>query len=177
MEKKIAVLESLKVAHHKEVIRFKFNLERMQEDKESIVNTIIKLILDKTVYRSQLQYDKDDAKANTVLLNNVNTADPEIIWKCLIQFTATWKPGAEKSYTMKIGSLYGFELFVKRHREIYYDKGMFEYHYKKILFAESKERGIKYLWNQGHISIDNPKIAARYFINAIDRVDFLKAKY
>lgn len=54
---------------------------------------------------------------------------------------------------------------------------MFEYHYKNILFAESKESGIKYLWNQGHINIDNPKIAARYFINAIDRVDALKEKY
>ena len=31
--------------------------------------------------------------------------------------------------------------------------------------------------NQGHINIDNPRIAARYFINAIDRVDALKEKY
>ena len=54
---------------------------------------------------------------------------------------------------------------------------MFEYHYKNILFAESIESGIKYLWNQGHINIDNPKIAARYFINAIDRVEALKEKY
>lgn len=54
---------------------------------------------------------------------------------------------------------------------------MFEYHYKNILFAESKESGIKYLWNQGHINIDNPRIAARYFINAIDRVEALKEKY
>jgi len=78
---------------------------------------------------------------------------------------------------MKIGSLYSFELFVRRQRETYDDKGMFEYHYKNILFAESKESGIKYLWNQGHINIDNPRIAARYFINAIDRVEALKAKY
>ena len=54
---------------------------------------------------------------------------------------------------------------------------MFEYHYKNIHFAENKESGIKYLWNQGHINFDNPKIAARYFINAIDRVDALREKY
>ena len=78
---------------------------------------------------------------------------------------------------MKIGSLYGFELFVRRQRETYDDKGLFEYHYKNILFAESKDSGIKYLWNQGHINIDNPRIASRYFINAIDRVDALKEKY
>ncbi|MGF2414476.1 MAG: helicase-related protein, partial [Ferruginibacter sp.] len=177
MEKKIAVLESLKVAHHKEVIRSKFHLESMQEDKESTLNTINKLTLDETAYRSQLQFDKEGAKANPVLLNDVNSADPEIIGKYLIQLTATWKPGAEESDTMKIGSLYGFELFVRRQRETYDDKGMFEYHYKNILFAESKESGIKYLWNQGHINIDNSKIAARYFINAIDRVEALKEKY
>jgi hypothetical protein len=31
-----------------------------------------------------------------------------------------------------------------------------------MLFAESKQSGIKYLWNQRHINIDNPKIAAMY---------------
>jgi hypothetical protein len=177
MEKKIAVLESLKVAHHKEVIRSKFHLENMQTDKESTLNTINKLTIDETAYRSQLQFDKEGAKANPVLLNDVSSADPEIIGKYLIQLSATWKPGAEESDTMKIGSLYGFELFVRRQRETYENKGMFEYHYKNILFAESKESSIKYLWNQGHINIDNPKIAARYFINAIDRVEALKEKY
>lgn len=36
---------------------------------------------------------------------------------------------------------------------------------------------MKYSWNQGHINTDNPKIAARYFLNAIDRVTGLKEKY
>ena len=177
MEKKIAVLESLKIAHHKEVIRSKFQLESMQTDKESTLKTINKLTIDETSYRSQLQFDKEGTKLNPVLLNNVCSADPEIIGKYLINVSATWKPDAEESDTMKIGSLYGFELFIRRQRETYDDKGMFEYHYKNILFAESKESGIKYLWNQGHINIDNPKIAARYFINAIDRVEALKEKY
>jgi hypothetical protein len=54
---------------------------------------------------------------------------------------------------------------------------MFEYRYQNIFYAESAASGIKYSWNQGHINIDNPKIAARYFLNAIDRVDSLKEKY
>ena len=101
----------------------------------------------------------------------------EIIGKYLIQLCATWKPGVEENDTMKIGSLYGFELFVKCQRETYDDKVIFEYHYKNILFAESKESCVKYSWNQGHINIDNPRISARYFINAIDRVVALKEKY
>lgn len=54
---------------------------------------------------------------------------------------------------------------------------MFEYRYQKVYYAESKKTGIKYTWNQGHINTDNPKIAARYFLNAIDRVESLKEKY
>ena len=138
MEKKIAVLESLKVAHHKEVIRSKFHLESMQLDKESTLNTINKLTLDETAYRSQLQFDKEGAKANPVLLNDVRSADPEIIGKYLIQLSVAWKPGHEESDTLKIGSLYGFELFVRRQRETYDDKRMFEYHYKNMLFAAIK---------------------------------------
>jgi len=86
MEKKIAVLESLKVAHHKEAIRSKFHLESMQADKESTLNTINKLTLDETAYRSQLQFDREGAKANFVLLNDASSADPEIIGKYLINF-------------------------------------------------------------------------------------------
>ncbi|HEX8331087.1 MAG TPA: hypothetical protein VF622_00625, partial [Segetibacter sp.] len=37
--------------------------------------------------------------------------------------------------------------------------------------------GIKYTYNQGHPNTDNPKLAARYFLNAIDRVEALKEKY
>src|SRR5665213_3458208 len=177
MEKKIAVLESLKVAHHKEVIRSKFQLESMQKDKESTLTTIDKLTLDATSYRNQLQFDKEGTKVNPVLLNDVSSADPEIIGKYLIQLSATWNPGYEENDIMKIGSLYGFELIIRRQQEAFDDKGMIEYHYKNILFAESKESGIKYLWNQGHINIDNPKIAGRYFLNAIDRVEALKEKY
>jgi HAMP domain-containing protein len=36
---------------------------------------------------------------------------------------------------------------------------------------------MKYSCNQGHININNPKLAARYFLNAIDRMESLKEKY
>ena len=52
MEKMIAVLESLKVAHHKEVIRSRFHLESMQADKESTLHTINKLTLYETAYKA-----------------------------------------------------------------------------------------------------------------------------
>ena len=107
-------MESPKVAHHKEVFRSRFHLESTQSDKESTLNTIYKLTIDETAHRSQLQFDDDGAKANPILLHDVSSTDPEIIGKYLIKVSATWKPGTEESDTMKIGSLYGFELFVRR---------------------------------------------------------------
>jgi len=175
MEKKIAVLESLKNAHHKEIIRSRFQLENLQRDKESVQNTLSKLTLDESNYKNNLQFDKDGTKINLIQLNDCNSADAETIGIYLIKLAATWKPN-EGDDTKQIGILYGFNLFIRNQKEAYEDKGLFEYRHQNIYYAESKG-GIKYSWNQGHINIDNPKIAARYFLNSIDRVEALKEKY
>ncbi len=177
MEKKIAVLESLRNAHHKEVIRSRFQLENLQSDKEKTIQTLDKLMLDEINYKNQLQYDKDGAKLNPIQLDSFNSADAEAIGVFLIRLSANWKPNFSEDGTQKIGNLYGFDLFIRRQKETYEDKAMFEYRYQNIFYAEGKDSSIKYSWNQGHINIDNPKIAARYFLNAIDRVDSLKEKY
>ncbi|HET7119454.1 MAG TPA: helicase-related protein, partial [Hanamia sp.] len=177
MEKKIAVLESLRNAHHKEMIRSGFQLENLQRDKESTQQTLGKLLQDESGYKSQLQFDKEGTKLNPIQLDGFNSADTEAIGIYLIKLSATWKPNPDEDDIMKIGSLYNFDLFIRRQKETYEDKGLFEYSYQNIYYAASSETSIKYLWNQGHINIDNPKIAARYFLNAIDRVEALKEKY
>lgn len=177
MEKKIAVLESLKVAHHKEVIRSRFQLENLQSDKEKTLQTLDKLILDESSYKSQLQYDKDGTKLNPIQLDSFNSADAKAIGTYLIKQSFNWKPNLGEDGTIKIGSLYRFDLFIRRQKEAYEEKAMFEYRYQNIFYAEGKDSGIKYSWNQGHINIDNPKTATRYFLNAIDRVDSLKEKF
>lgn len=139
MEKKIVVLESLKVAHHKEVVRSKYQLESMQADKESTLNTINKLTIDEKAYRSQLQFDKEGAKSNPVLLNEVSSEDPEIIGKYLIQLSATWKPGHEQCDSMKIGSLYGFDLFIKMQGETYDDRRSLSIAIKIFSFRRAKK--------------------------------------
>ena len=153
MEKKIAVLESLKNAHHKEVIRSRFQLENLERDKESTKQTFGKLTQDESSYKSQLQFDKDGTKLNPIQLDGCNSADAEAIGIYLIRQSATWKANIGEDDTMKIGSLYDFDLFMRRQRETYEDKGMFEYRYQNVYYAESKETGIKYSWNQGHINI------------------------
>jgi len=177
MEKKIAVLESLRNAHHKEAIRSRFQLENLQSDKEKSIQTLGKLTLDEGSYKKQLLFDKDGTKLNPIQLESFNSADAETIGIYLIRLSTDWKPNLGEDGVMKIGKLYDFDLFIRRQKETYEEKVMFEYRYQNIFYAEGKESGIKYSWNQGHINIDNPKIAARYFLNSIDRVESLKEKY
>ena len=42
--------------------------------------------------------------------------------------------------TMKIGSLYDFDLYIRRQKEAFVDNGMFEYRYQNVFYAESKDR-------------------------------------
>ncbi|MBN8836139.1 MAG: DNA methylase [Sphingobacteriia bacterium] len=177
MEKKIAVLESLRNAHHKEVIRSRFQLENLQIDKETTIQTLDKLKNDEAAYKKTLQFEKDGTKSNPVQITGCKSAELEAIGIHLIQLSVNWKPRAGEDDMQKIGSLYGFDCMIRRQKETYENKSLFEYRYQNILFAESKTTGIKYTWNQGHINIDNPKLAARHFLNCIDRVSAIKEKY
>jgi N12 class adenine-specific DNA methylase len=176
MEKKIAVLESLKNAHHKEIVRSGHQLENFEKEKESVSKTLSKLSLDEINYKRVLQFGNDGTKINPVQIIACESADPEVIGNYLIKLSAGWKPAADANDAMKIGSLYGFELFIKRQKETYMDSGLYEYRFRNVFYAESKS-GIKYSFNDGYINVDNPKLAARYFLNSIDRVTALKEKY
>ena len=177
LEKKIAVLESVKVAHHKELLRAKFQLDIYKTDKSNAEHTLERLIRDATFYSSCLQYEKDGTKANPIQIHGCNSSDTETIGKHLITLNAEWKPKADEHDELKIGSLYDFALHIRREKQAFEDKGMFEYHFHNTFYAESKETGLKYSWNNGYINTDNAKLAARFFLNAIDRVESLKERY
>ncbi|RZM27618.1 MAG: DNA methylase [Pedobacter sp.] len=177
MEKKVAVMESLKVSHYREVTRNKYQLESLQNERVSTTQTLEKLTADESLYRSKLQFEKDGGKANPIQLTGVTSADSEAIGKHIISLYKDWKPATEGQQEQKIGSLYGFDLCIRRQRETYEEKGMFEYRYSNSFYAQHKEDGIKYTYNNGLPNTDNPKLAARHFLNAIDRVESLKEKY
>jgi len=177
LEKKIAVMESLKAAHHREASRSRHQLEGMQREKLSTEEILLKLSADHEVYIANLQYEKDGAKANPVRMIGLNTADNEAIGRHIIDLYRQWKPGNEVESGQKIGSLYGFDLYIRHQRETYQNEGLLEYGFSNSFYASRTESGIKYTYNNGLPNTDNPKLAARYFINAIDRVEILKEKY
>ncbi len=177
IEKKVAVLESLKTAHYREVSRAKFQLSNLLEEKEKTGQIIGKLGRDEDLYKIRLQLDKEGIKANPIELYHVYANDPETIGKYLISLSAQWKPGKDEPDEKQIGKLYGFNLFIRQQRETYEKEGMFQYSYTNTFYAASPNSDIKYTYNQGHVNSDNPKLAARYFLNAIDRVEALKERY
>jgi hypothetical protein len=137
------------------------------------IATMQLLSADETFYSGRLVYEKDGSKSNPIKLNNFSSVDPEAIGKYLIELSTKWKPEQDPN----IGELYGFNLMIRQQSEGYESNGEFKYRYYNTFYAERAIEGIKYSFNQGHINTDNPKLAARYFLNAIDRVGSLKEKY
>lgn len=177
LEKKIAVMESLKIAHYREVSRSKSQLENLKTEKAGTEKTLKNLTEDETFYKARLQHEKDGIKANPILLAGCNGTDSEAIGKHLIKLHQTWKSKDDDHTAQKIGSLYGFDLYIRRQPEACEEKGLFEYRYANTFYAQRLENGIKYTYSNGIPNMDNPKLAARHFLNAIDRVESLKEKY
>jgi len=177
VEKKVAALENHKAAHYKEISRSRYHLESLNRDKTEKNRTMGKLATDHGIYHGQLKYDNDGVKLNPIRIYDFNSADAEEIGRHLIKMYKDWQPELGKADEKQIGTLYGFDLFIRRQQEAWEENGMTSYRYNNNFYAESPESGIKYIYNKGAANIDNPKHSARHFLNAIDRVDHLKEKY
>lgn len=191
LEKKVAVLESLRIVHQKELVKVKFKLENLSEDRDKVSKTLGTLSRDEQFYTSQLTYDKEGAKVNPIQLDGFSSIDAEQIGKRIIDLYKTWQPGLpgltpnpspkgeghNYGTDEKIGELYGFNCYIRQQQESYEDKGLFTYRYHNGFYVQHKDGGIKYTYNQGHPSVDNPKLAARHFLSALDRVVKINEQY
>jgi hypothetical protein len=170
-------MESLKKAHYKEISRTKYQVEYLLEEKGTNSKTLDKLTADDSFYKKRLKYEPDGSKANPIQLYDCKATDPENIGKEIIILYKNWKPPEGENQARQIGKLYDFGLYIKREREAYQNDGLYQYRYSNSFYAQRLEDGIKYTFNGGTPNVDNPKLAARHFLNAIDRVEHLKEKY
>ncbi|UOE47818.1 DNA methylase [Mucilaginibacter sp. SMC90] len=176
LEKKVAVLESARSAHYKEVSRSRIYLEDLEKEKIGTGQTLELMLKDQATYKRVLKYDEDGSKINMIRLDDFASADPAEIGNHLIGLYLRWHPESYDKPEKRIGDLYGFDLYVRRKLHGLEDKSE-KFGYATTLYAESRETGIKYMFNNGAPNIDNPKYSARYFLNAIDRVMPLAEKY
>lgn len=177
LEKKVAVLESLRSVHFKEVARSRFRLEQLESNHSTVETILSQLTRDDKLYSSQLTYDKEGSKVNPIQLNGLTSIDSEQIGKYIIDLYKNWKPTDAHTTDHKIGSLYGFDCYIRQQQESFEEKGLFAYRYHNSFYIQHKDGGIKYSYNQGHPSVDNPKLSARHFLNALDRTGKIREQY
>ncbi|MES2107933.1 MAG: helicase-related protein [Bacteroidota bacterium] len=177
LEKKIAVTESLKTAHFKEIVRVRYQLESLGRDKDANSKTLKALAADQKLYHSRLKMEKDGSKSNPIQLKEVQSADSKAIGNYLIRLYRAWKPKSNAENPKELGELYGFKLYIRHEKELdSLDGKLFNNEYNS-LYAERPDGSIRYTFSSGAPNTDNPKLAARYFLNAIDKVDGLVEKY
>lgn len=174
LEKKVAVLESLRAVHHKEVAKARYRLEDAQYETSKQSTIVEQLSRDEKMYTSQVQVDKEGNKVNPIQLNGFATVDAEKIGNRVIDLYKNWKPNLRDGTDELVGSLYGFNCYIRQQKESVENKGLFQYRYHNAFYVQHKEGGVKYTYNQGHPSVDNPKLATRHFLYALDRVSKLK---
>ncbi len=174
LEKKVAVLENLKKAHFKEIAHGKYRLEYMAKDLEAKKELVTKLSSDRQHYEQVLTHDKDGIKLNPIRLENFKLPEPEHIGKYLIDLHHKELNGID---SLKIGTLYGYGLYVRPHHHSSELKGQWVDQPANQFYAQREKDGIKYTYNSGYPNTDNPKLAARYFLNAIDMVGSLEQRH
>lgn len=178
LDKNISVLESSKMIHARECADARIQLAANKE-KIRVANIMLERVnLDQQQYERELTHKPDGTKNNPIQLDKCNSSDSAKIGEFLIDLYRNWNSGMEMQMSEKIGSLFGFELHIQR--ESGYTQGD-DFGKQKIwentLILKSTLSGITYSYNNGRPNVDNPKLASRIFLNAIDRVGGLKTQY
>ncbi|WP_071387175.1 helicase-related protein [Roseivirga seohaensis] len=175
VDKKLAVLESLKKIHYKESARAEASLKQLGLDKQKTTEILKNLKQDEAHYTAKRTFTKDGTKNNPVHLKDLNKANATSIGQFLNELHKHWKPKGQQSEE-KIGSLYGFDLYIRQEKTAWLEKHGIDYHTSNGFYAIHPKGSIKYTYNSGQPDSENPKRAARHFLNAIDRVKLLREK-
>jgi len=104
-------------------------------------------------------------------------ADTVAVGNQLIELYKNWQPEDFNKPEFYLGELYGFDLFIRRKLQTVEEGFSSRITHVTSLYAESRNTGIKYMQNGGAPNIDNPKHAARYFLDAIHRVVGMAERY
>lgn len=168
LDKKIAVLEGLRKAHLKESMSAKNNLQWNRENREKSTRTLAQLQQDRDAYKAVLKHEPDGTKSNPIQLDGLQSGKADAIGAYLVNLYNNWKPSVEEG-SERIGSLYGFDLNIRQNMEVMFNDGQRYTRMYNTFYAQRAGSDIKYTYNSGHVNVDNPKLAARHFINAIDR--------
>jgi N12 class adenine-specific DNA methylase len=173
LEKKVAELEANKSSHYKDVARSRYLLEDLIKQLDPAKKKLDVALTDRSAYLKVLKHDAEGVKLNPIKLLDIVSADPVDIGKAVIGNYREWFPKEGDATERKIGELYGFDLYQSKKLERVFGG----YDFIRTMYAQSPHTGIRYMQNKGAPNLDNPKAAARYFLNSIDRVSGQAEKF
>jgi hypothetical protein len=151
-------------------------LEDLEKKSLETQSTLELVRQDDKAYKKVLKLDEDGSKLNPLKLKDIQ-ADAVGIGNYLINLYKKWQPEDNSQPDFKLGELYGFDLFIRRKLQTVDTAFSSRIEHVTSLYAESRVTGIKYMQNGGAPNIDNPKLAARYFLDAINRVVGMAERY
>jgi len=152
-------------------------LEELEKDSVQTAALLENLKADQAAYHAVLKTEKGGTKSNPIRLLDMQSADAKAIGGYLSKLYQSWKPGPGEANPKPLGELYGFQLYIRHEKELSnLDGKLFNNEYN-TLYAQRPGSTIHYTASSGAPNTDNPKLAARYFVSAIDKVDGLVEKY
>jgi len=167
LEKRIASLEGERKSFNKGRRESEFKLEGKQSEYDGNAEKICGMTADWRKFTANAKTDKDGKHLNAFRLNDFETTDIKAIGKRLQEIAKNATTGGRYR---QIGDLYGFNVLVISEEAM--DNG--------LPFIDNRfvvEGNYKYTYNNGHIAMSDPLLAAANFLNAHEKIPSVIAQY
>ena len=168
LEKRIASLEGERKAFVRGKSSTRWKLEEIMKSVEANNGLITRISKDVEAFNARVQTAPDGTRLNPVKLDGLAATDPMSVGKKLNEIADTART---HGLSEPIGSLYGFTLLVKSETSV---KDGFDMVQNRFFIKGEGE--ILYNYNHGHMA-NEPKTAAKNFLNALDTMPALLEKY
>ncbi len=170
LEKRIASLEGERKSFNKGKRDSEFKLESKTGELRNNTAIVEAMTKDWDRFAAAAKTDKDGNRLNMLKVDGVDSADEKVIGKHLQEIA---KNAATGGLYKPVGEIYGFPVKVISERMM---RDGLEFTDNRFVV----EGNYKYTYNNGHLAMADPVVAARNFLNALEKIpsaiDQYKAK-
>ena len=170
LDKRIASLEGERKSFNKGKRDSEFKLESKTGELRNNTAIVEAMTKDWDRFAAAAKTDKDGNRLNMLKVDGVDSADEKVIGKHLQEIA---KNAATGGLYKPVGEIYGFPVKVISERMM---RDGLEFTDNRFVV----EGNYKYTYNNGHLAMADPVVAARNFLNALEKIpsaiDQYKAK-
>lgn len=169
LEKRVGALEAERQVFLKDASGGRIRLATLQTDEAKLVALGERLTQDWATFQSRIQVDEAGRVQNPVQLHGFTPSSAEKLGQHLIALNRSLDT---KGTLVEIGTLYGFKLQVQTHTHL---TDVAERQTENE-FSVRSATGILYKHNHGALTAEQPKTAARHFLQALEKMPALQER-